>query len=307
MNRHLIHTFGVHCREKHGMPVGKVTLETGYPCPNRARGGCIYCAPDSFRPVSLQKGDPLEVQLDKGKRHLEQRRGLSAYLAYFQQETSTAGPADELARMFRFPLLDPTCKGVIISTRPDFVGADLLRRLAAVHEELPDKEILVELGLQSVREETLRALNRNHSYADFVGAVGLLRRYPFIQAGAHLILGLPGEGEPEMLGTIRSVCRLGIDYLKLHHLQVLRGTKLHEMYVEKPFRLPGVEEYLDMLARLLAHIPYRVVLHRLWSNAPERFLVEPRWGLKTSSLRDALLEKLRCRGFFQGSEADDHG
>jgi radical SAM protein (TIGR01212 family) len=304
--RHPVHTFNVHYREKYGMPVGKVTLETGIPCPNRARGGCIYCSPDSFRPVSLQKGDPLDVQLGKGKRHLEKNRGLLIYLAYFQQETSTAGPAGDLAQMFRSPLLDSRCKGVIISTRPDFVGAELLDRLADIHGELPGKEILVELGLQSVHDETLRFLNRNHGYADFVDAVGLLRRHPFIQVGAHLILGLPGEGEPEMTETLRRVSRIGVDYLKIHHLQILKGTKLHAMHVEKPFRLWGPEEYIDTLARLLAYIPYRIVLHRLWSNAPAQFLVEPRWGLKTSALYDLLLDRLRTTGLHQGKNADDH-
>jgi radical SAM protein (TIGR01212 family) len=304
MSGNPVHTFNTHYREKYGQPVGKIALETGIPCPTRRRGGCIYCSPLSFRPASLRSGDPLEEQLRKGRLQLRDGRKLRIYLAYFQQETSTAGPPDVLAGKFRLPLLDPDCKGLILSTRPDALGAGILDRLAAIRDEMPGKEFLVELGLQSARDETLRFLNRNHTYGDFVEAVRLLRTLPFVQVGVHLILCLPGEEAPDMLDTVRRVCGLGVDYMKLHHLQVIRGTPLHAMTARDPLRHWSAEEYIDLLALLLPEIPGRVVMHRLWSNTDPELLVEPRWGLVTSALQERLRRRLRAGGLAQGCHVD---
>jgi radical SAM protein (TIGR01212 family) len=298
-----VHTFSAHYREKYGQPVGKIALETGIPCPNRRRGGCIYCSPQSFRPASLRSGDPLGEQLRKGRLQLRDRRKLRIYLAYFQQETSTAGPPDELAEKFRLPLLDPDCKGLILSTRPDALGPGILDRIAALRDEMPGKEFLVELGLQSAHDETLRLLNRNHTYEDFVQAVRLLRTLPFVQVGVHLILCLPGEEAPDMLDTVRRVCGLGVDYMKLHHLQVIRGTTLHEMAALNPLKPWSAEQYVDLLTLLLPAIPGRVVMHRLWSNADPELLVEPRWGLMTSALHERVLRRMKAEGVTQGCRA----
>jgi radical SAM protein (TIGR01212 family) len=306
MPEHALNTFGRFAAGRYGRPVGKVSLDTGRVCPNRSRGGCIYCSPESFRPFYLEPGDSLGRQLEKGRAYLE-GKGIEHFLAYFQQETPTAGDRRGLMDMLRLPLADARCLGLIISTRPDAVDARLASDLRALTSEYPGMDLFVELGLQSSHDDTLRLLNRNHGVDDFKEAVSILRTSgPALQLGAHLILGLPGEGLPRMLGTVRTVAALGLDYVKLHHLQVIRGTRLEEMHRREPLRLYEAEEYLDLLCEVLPHIPRRMVIHRLWSNARRDLLVAPQWGLRTGTLHDRLNDLVRAGGIRQGGSMSGH-
>jgi hypothetical protein len=165
------------------------------------------------------------------------------------------------------------------------------------------KEILVELGLQSAHDMTLKFLNRNHTVDDFVRAVSRLNKYGCFAVGAHLILGLPGESFEEMLQTIRLINRLGIDHVKFHHLQVIKDTSLHAMHREKPLKLYDQDEYLTLLAELVGHLASRVVIHRLWSTADPEFLVGPRWDGSLHFLQQRLLALMTERGLYQGRYA----
>lgn len=293
--------FSQHYRTKFGKPVGKIALGFGQVCPNRARGGCIYCAPASFTPYYLAKGDSIRRQLAKGKEFLRTRK-FQCYFAYFQQETVTAAPLAELREGFREALADESCIGLIISTRPDYVAVSWLKELAAmVAHGKEAKEVIIELGLQSARESTLQLLNRNHTYADFENACRSIRQFAPLNIGVHLILGLPGEDLAAMRQTVTTVCRLGVDALKFHHLQVIRGTRLAAIYADKPFKVYGADEYLEILAELLAHIPASVVLHRLWSSSDPALLVAPDWGgLGAHQLKGMLTAIMIERGLWQG-------
>lgn len=298
-----LNTFSRFAAERYGRAVGKISLDTGRPCPNRKRGGCIYCSPESFRPFYSEPGDSLSRQIEKGRAYLE-GKGIEYYLAYFQQETSTAGDGRELMDMLRIPLADARCLGLIIGTRPDAVDDQIASGLTALAREFPGRDFFVELGLQSAHEDTLRLLNRNHSLGDFKSAVSLLREVPELNVGSHLILGLPGEDLTHMLHTIRTVADMGLDTVKLHHLQIIRGTRLMEMHAREPLRLYDAEEYLDLLCAVIPQIPYRMVLHRLWSNARRDLLAAPRWGLRSRALQDRLNDLLRARGLVQGGELE---
>lgn len=298
-----LNTFGRFAAERYGRPVGKISLDTGRVCPNRSRGGCIYCSPESFRPFYLGPGDSLSRQIEKGRNYLE-GKGIGHFLAYFQQETPTAGDGRELMDMLRIPLADARCLGLIISTRPDAVDEPIASGLTALAREFPGRDFFVELGLQSAHEETLRILNRNHSLDDFKSAVSLLRQVPELKVGSHLILGLPGEDLSHMLHTIRTVAGLGLDYVKLHHLQIIRGTRLMEIHEREPVRLYEAGEYLDLLCAVIPHIPCRMVIHRLWSNTRRDLLVAPRWELRPQALRDRLNDLLRVRGIVQGGGSE---
>jgi len=303
----LINTFSSYYRKKYGKPVGKVTLQTGFPCPNRAKGGCIFCNPESFRPVSIEDGDSIEIQLDKGKKYLKKLRRTSLYLAYFQQGSATAVPYEVLGEMIEIPLGDPDCIGVILSTRPDCIGEELPSFLGGFHEKFPGKEILVEIGLQSSKPETLKILNRNHTFEDFQNAVTLLKKCDFVQIGVHLIMGIPWENEDDMIATINDVVKMGVNYLKIHHLQVIEGTKLKEIYDREKFKLFNAEDYIDFLLKIIPLIPWEVVIHRLWSDAPQRFLIAPVWNMKSYELMDALVARLHQKGVKQGMEAETDG
>lgn len=294
-----INTFTRYYKVKYGQPVGKIALDAGVICPNRSRGGCIYCAAVNFTPYYLGKGDPIEKQLQKGRIFLS-KRNFVKYFAYFQQETPTAMATAELLPKLATPLADPDCIGLIISTRPDYVAHELLNGLQEMRKRC-SKEILIELGLQSAHDATLKLLNRNHTFQDFVDAVKRIQRLDCVELGVHLILGLPGEDLRDMVVTIDEIRNLKIDYIKFHHLQVIRGTKLQAMYESEPFAVYDAHEYLAMVAELLGHIPPQVVMHRLWSTADPRLLIAPQWGAPAPArLHDRLLRIMGEKGLYQG-------
>jgi radical SAM protein (TIGR01212 family) len=285
-----INLFSRYCRQKYGQPVGKIALSLGRPCPNRRLGGCVYCGPASFTPYYLDGDGSLAGQVARGWRHLKSRK-FRRYFAYFQQETPTAGPLAEVMAAFREASAAPECVGLIVSTRPDCLSDELLSELAALAAEGEGRELLIELGLQSAHDATLKLLNRHHSVADFSGTARRVKAAG-LALGVHLILGLPGEGFGDMLATVRRVSALGVDAIKFHHLQVIRGTALERIYHQYPFPVYTPQEYLAILARLLAHVPPEVVIHRLWSSSDAKSLVQPRWGGLTAQQLKAMLQEI---------------
>jgi hypothetical protein len=300
MNRPRIRTFSRHCRERFGQTVGKIPLDLGITCPNRSKGGCIYCRPASFTPFSLRTTDPLDEQIRRGKKYLLRNR-FTRYFGYFQQETATAMTTAQLLPILAQVLEDPDCVGLILSTRPDAIAADLPAALAHLVDQ-SGKECLIELGLQSIHPASLQLLNRQHSYADFLGAVRRIQAVGNLQMGVHLILGIPGESETDMLQTVQAVCTLGIQALKVHHLQVIRDTPLHALYEQGRVAVFSREGYLELLLRLLPHIPVEITLHRLWSTSHPDLLVAPRWQSLTGALSKDLHRLMTERDIWQGTE-----
>ena len=302
MNRPLIRTFGVHCRERYGQTVGKIPLDLGLVCPNRTRGGCLFCRPASFTPFALRTSDALREQIRRGKMLLLKGR-FRTYFGYFQQETSTALATGQLIPLLSQVLADPDCRGLILSTRPDAIADDLPSALARLIQA-NGKTCLIELGLQSIHDRSLRLLNRNHDFADFLDAVDKLHSIDGLEIGAHLILGIPGESEADMLATVQTVCTLPVQSLKLHHLQVIADTPLHRLYLKGLAPVFTRQEYCALLLRLLPHIPTHITLHRLWSTAHPDMLVAPRWHCLTGELSKQLQRTMAERGVWQGQRVD---
>lgn len=298
-----IRTFSAHYRQKYGRSVGKIPLDLGQPCPNRERGGCIYCRPAGFTPAYLRSTDTIARQIAEGKAKLLKGR-FSRYLAYFQQETCTALPAERLLPIFRQVLADAGCLGLILSTRPDYVADTLLMPLADLLVQ-SGKECLFELGLQSVHERSLKLLNRNHGFGDFRDAAARIKKAGCFDLGVHLIFGIPGESEEDMLLSLATVCRLGVTHLKLHHLQVIRDTALHALYEEGRVKLFRREEYLDFLLRALPIVPAGVTIHRLWATAHPALLVAPRWHALAGELSRELQERMAEMEVWQGQLAHE--
>lgn len=293
-----IRTFSYHYREKLGHGLGKIPLDLGIPCPNRQAGGCLFCSARAFAPAYLHNKGDIAQQIVDGKKHLLKNR-FSRYLAYFQQETPTAMETEPFVLVCAEVLEDPDCLGLIISTRPDFLLPSLLEKLATLLEA-SGKSCLIELGLQSVHDASLQLLNRNHSYADFCNCLETLRHFNCFEVGAHLLFGIPGETKEDMVTSVTQVCALGIDALKLHHLQVLKNTPLAEMYDRGkvvPFSLDG---YLDFLVHIIPLIPANVVIHRLWATAHPDELTAPRWHILATHLSSRLQGILQEKGLYQG-------
>ena len=295
----LIRTFSTHYREKYGKAVGKIPLDLGIVCPNREKGGCIFCRPAGFTPNYLTPEDSVGIQLEKGKQGLLKNR-FRHYLAYFQQECCTAAPTGLLLGVIERLLEKPDCLGLIISTRPDHILEELLSPLADLLE-LSGKECLFELGLQSIHERSLQLLNRNHTADDFFNAHRLITAHPRFQIGTHLIFGIPGETTADMLDTVRTVARLGMDALKLHHLQVLRGTVLEDMYLRGEVATFTADRYMNLLLQVLPFVPSDTVIHRLWTASHPNLLVSPKWNVLATHLSRQLRKMMKDKNIRQGS------
>ncbi|WP_457577067.1 TIGR01212 family radical SAM protein [Desulfomarina sp.] len=299
-DRPRLHTFSYSCRQRFGRPVGKIAIDLEYPCPNREKGGCIFCSAPAFTPGYQRKNENPAKQIARGRKNLL-RLGIKNYFGYFQQETPTAAPTDYFLSTCSLVLQDPDCLGLIISTRPDAVEEELLPPLSRILEKKrKEKNCLFELGIQSAHEKTLQLLNRNHGFADFQNSAELLQRHGF-ETGAHLIFGLPGETIQDMRVTVQKVCDTKISALKIHHLQVLKNTVLQEMYREGKINVFATpEDYFQLLLQLLPHIPPDITIHRLFATSHPEMLVAPKWNILTHILSRKLLElmeeNLVCQG-----------
>jgi radical SAM protein (TIGR01212 family) len=262
------------------------------------KGGCIFCRPASFTPSYLSKQDGVEKQIARGKSHILKGR-FKKYFAYFQQETCTALPVGDFLPLVGSVLKDSECVGLILSTRPDHVSDELLTALAP-SITASGKACLFELGLQTIHEAGLKLLNRNHSYRDFTDSVARIQKAGVFEVGAHLIFGIPGESEEDMFDSLRTVCRLGVNALKLHHLQVISDTPLHEMYTRGEVELFTSEAYIAFLLRALPLIPSDITLHRLWATSHPELLVAPKWNMLAASLSKELQNKMALLGLRQG-------
>jgi hypothetical protein len=305
MQAPLIRTLSYHHREKYGFAVGKIPLDLGVRCPNRQKGGCIFCSAPGFSPRYLQEGGGILSQIERGKKHLLNNK-ISRYYAYFQQETPTTLEADRLIGVFTGVLADPECIGLIISTRPDCIQRNLLQGLVSLLHNT-GKSCLFELGLQSAHDSSLKVLNRNHTFDDFLEGYGTLRNFDVFEVGVHLLLGIPGESWEDMIATVNTVCDLGVDALKIHHLQVLRDTPLQGMYERGEVQLFSRPDYQELLLTILPLIPEGVVIHRLWAVAHPDMLLAPKWNI-TATVLSGRLRKAMCeRNIRQGRPRGPHG
>ena len=297
----LIRTFSVDCRQRFGEAVGKIPLDLGVPCPNRHHGGCVYCRPSAYTPRCLEAGGDLSEQLARGRGQLLAGR-FSTFFAYLQQETCTALPTATLLPLLQMLLALGDCRGLILSTRPDYLPRDLLVLLEELVRK-SGKECLIEIGLQSIHARSLALLNRRHDYSAFVEAVARIKSVGGLRVGAHLIFGIPGETEEDMVQSVAAVCALGVDALKLHHLQVLRDTVLARWWAEGRVQPLGREAYLELLLAILPYIPEDVVVHRLWAVSHPADLLAPKWHCHAATLAAELRHRLAQAGLRQGCRA----
>lgn len=270
--------------------VQKLTINTGSGCPNRdgtkGRGGCTYCNNASFSPAIGAAGESVTSQLEAGKRFFARKYPDMSYLAYFQSYTNTYGDPRVLMSQYREALSVDGIVGLIIGTRPDMLPDNLLDQLAELAQS---HYVMVELGAESSHDVTLARVNRCHSWADTVDAVERAHAAG-LHVGLHLIMGLPGETRDMMLETVRRVVELPVDVLKLHQLQVLRGTRMAlEADTIDTFT---VDDYIDLCCDIVRIVPPSIAIERFTSSAPADMLIKPRWGLKNYQFTNLLHNRL---------------
>lgn len=285
--------FGTWIRQKTGCRVQKLAVDAGFSCPNRdgklSSGGCTFCNNEAFNTSYCDRSKSVTAQLDDGKRFFNRGKPGMKYLAYFQAYSNTYAPLTRLKTLYEEALSVDDVVGIVIGTRPDCVNGEILDYL----EELSHRTfVLVEYGVESCNHETLRRINRGHDFACSQKAIEETHRRG-IYTCAHLILGLPGEGKEDMLRQADIVSSLSIDVLKLHQLQIIKGTTMAREYQQHPFPTFSLDEYVDLLTEYLPRLRPDIALERFVSESPSRLLIAPRWGVKPQEVTKMVKERLR--------------
>lgn len=282
--------------------VQKVSIDAGFTCPNRdgtkGYGGCSYCNNKTFKPSYCNLENSITSQLQKGIDFFAKKYHSMKFLAYFQAYTSTYAPLDELKKLYEEALQHPKIVGLVISTRPDAVNEAILDYLAELSQKV---YVMVEYGLESHIDRTLENINRCHTFADSVWALEETAKRG-INTGAHLILGLPRESRNDILNQAQVISSLPIKNLKLHQLQIHKGTVLEKQYLENPekFRLYSAEEYIELVVDYLELLHPNIIVERFISQAPPDLLIAPKWGLKNFEFVAKVEKRLEERDTWQG-------
>lgn len=296
------HTWNYHLHRKFGCKVFKVALNGGFTCPNidgsKGTGGCIYCSGGSGNFA----GDPAHsilTQFDEVKTKMHQKWKEAKYIPYFQAHTNTYAPASVLRARFEPVLAQENVVGISIATRADCLADDVLEYLSELNERT---YLIVELGLQTIFDETGEKINRCHTYADFLEGYNKLSERG-INVCVHLIDGLPGETTEMMVQSAREVARLKPHCVKLHLLHVLKGTRLAEMYANGEFSLMTLEEYVETIVNQLEVFPEETVIQRLTGDGGRDSLIGPLWSLKKFVVLNEIDKLMLKRDTYQGAKA----
>jgi radical SAM protein (TIGR01212 family) len=285
-------------KDRFGQKVYRLSLDAGLGCPNRTSGlgGCAYCsARGSWRAKSL----PLREQVAAEMERVRTRYGAEKYVVYFQSNTNTYADPVTLARLYDAALdAGSDIVGLFIGTRPDCVDREKLALIASYRARGLD--VWIEYGLQSAWDDTLRLIGRGHDAARFKDAVLMTAEYG-IRIMAHVILGLPGEGRTHFRETARFLAGLPVDGVKVHNLNVLRGTPMEEWYGEGKVHAMSLDEYADSLVDFLERIRPDMVVGRVAADAPADALIAPRWVLDKNRALGVIRSRFAERGTRQGA------
>lgn len=283
-------------REKYGCKVYKLSLDGGFTCPNRdgtlGIGGCAFCAGDGSGAFAEKNTQGIRMQLAQAKARIGSKCKSGKYIAYFQSFTGTYAPLPQLEALYTEAIAQPEIVGLSIGTRPDCLPEEtiaLLQRLNRV------KPVSIELGLQTASDATARAVNRCYKTAQYIDAVHRLKKAG-LEVVTHIILGLPGETETQMLDTTRTAVDAGTDGVKFHTLHVLRGTALEEPYLKGEFRCLTMEEYGAILQKCISLLPEGIVVHRITGDGARKDLIAPLWTLDKKRVLNYLHKLLESTG-----------
>lgn len=302
MDTFLYNDYGDYLKRIAGVKVQKISLNAGFTCPNRdgtvGRGGCTYCNNQTFNPAYCMTEKTITEQLEEGKAFFARKYPEMKYLAYFQAYTNTYGALETLKAKYEEALKCPDVIGLVIGTRPDCMPLSLLDYL----EELNRRCLLiVEYGIESTDDETLRRINRGHTFAQSAAAIKAAAGRG-IRTGGHIILGLPGESRDDMLQQARVISELPLTTLKLHQLQLIKGTRMAREYRENPsdFHLFTADEYIDLVIDYIERLRPDLVLERFVSQSPPELVLAPKWNLKNYQFTEKVKKRMRERQARQG-------
>lgn len=303
----LYNDFGSFLKQHFPFKVQKISLNAGFTCPNRdgskGLGGCTFCNNQTFNPDYCRTEKSITQQLEEGKAFFAQKYPDMKYLAYFQAYTNTYGELEELIRKYEEALATPEVVGLVIGTRPDCMPDELLDYLTELNRRT---FLIVEYGIESAYDRTLERINRGHTFEQTRQAV-IRTAERGIMVGGHLILGLPGESEQDILHEADLLSALPLTTLKLHQLQLIRGTKMALQYAEHPewFHIYEVDEYIRLVSAFIGRLRRDIILERFVSQSPKSLLIAPDWGLKNHEFTQKVNKYMTESRIWQGKNASN--
>lgn len=296
------HSLNYHLRKTYGEKLYKISLDGGMTCPNRdgtlGTRGCIFCSKGGSGDFAASKTLSITEQIETGKQQAARKYTGNSYIAYFQAYTNTYAPAAYLRQIFTEAIQNPNIRILSIATRPDCLSPDvisLLKELAAI------KPIWVELGLQTIHEDTARFIRRGYDLPVFERAIHDLRNAG-ITVIVHTILGLPGEKRKQMLQTVNYLNTQDIQGIKFQLLHILKDTDLADYYERHPFPLPDMETYFSILAEQLTHLRPDIVVHRLTGDGPKQLLIAPLWTGNKRQVLNQMQAYFKRHDIWQGKD-----
>jgi radical SAM protein, TIGR01212 family len=296
------HTYNYYLKNKYHCKVAKVALNGHFTCPNRdgkvSTGGCIFCSSSGSGDYAGKVTDHLYKQFNDVSLVMKRKWPQCKFIAYFQANTNTYGSIEKLKQTFE-PFIDyPDVVGIAIATRPDCLNDEIVDYLYELSKKI---DLYIELGLQTIHDSTGRLINRGHNFKTFVEGLQKLRDKN-LDVCVHIINGLPYESKEMMLETAKVLGTLDIQAIKIHSLFILKDTKLHEIYQNKPFKILKRDEYIQLVVEQLRYIPEHVIIERLTGDAPIDDLIEPKWSIKKVTILNDIDKLMREKDIYQGDK-----
>ncbi|MBO4489036.1 MAG: TIGR01212 family radical SAM protein [Bacteroidales bacterium] len=287
-----------------GCQIRKIPVDAGFTCPNRdgtcGRGGCTFCLNEAFAPRYCHAAKPVTQQVAEGiDFHRKRRKSIDEIFVYFQSFSNTYASEERLRALYEEAAAFPDVRGLIIATRPDCLNEKILDLLCELQHRL---HLCVEIGIESLHDETLACVNRGHDVACTLQSISALTQRGIPTCG-HLIFGLPGETPETWLQDISIINSLSLTTLKLHQLQILKGTAIAQEFATQPevFHTFSAEGYMEFLADYLERLSPDIAIERMANEVPPRFLARPSWqGLRHHDIIEGVTRTLRERGTWQG-------
>ena len=276
----------------------KIMLDGGFTCPNRdgrvGQGGCSFCLCESFNPEYCRKHDSITEQLEAGKKFFEGKYPRMKYLAYFQAYSSTYAPLEVLRQRYDEALAVKDVVGLVVATRPDCINEEILALFVSIREK--GYAVAIELGCESFYDRTLARVNRGHTSRQSIDAIHLCHKYG-IPVTVHLMFGLPGESRDDIIAEAELLNTLPVSSLKLHQLQILRGTRMAKEWEENKadFLAFTLDTYARLVADFVQRLRYDIRIERFASSAPRDMLISPRFGVKQSVVEARIKELIGGR------------
>lgn len=300
-SQHRYFTLDYYYKQKYNSKVFKVALNGNFTCPNRdgtlSSEGCIFCSESGSGDFAGDKELPLSQQFNQIKDILLNKWPKAKYIPYFQANTNTYGPINKIRELFDEAItLDKDIVSIAIATRPDCINDEVLLYLSELNKRKP---VTIELGLQTIHNQTAKIINRGYNLEVFKDCVERLNKYN-IEIVVHIINGLPFETKEMMLETIKYLNTLNIQGIKIHSLFILQNTKLAQMYKDKQFEILSLDEYVDITVDQLSILRDDIVIHRINGDAPKNLLIEPKWSIKKLVVMNEIDKLMKQKNLYQG-------